>query len=136
MVMGSCACATHNSVLVGFRDGLAMGLMVEEHFSDNFMYRLGWEATTGEDLSFTNNNPMLFIGALKWRLKNISDTREIWLSAGAVGYTGDSPAVGGTVSLVFEKLLPDEHVYLELGADILSQSHAIVQMGYRFTPSL
>lgn len=134
--MSSSALAVHTSMLVGLRNGLAMGLMVEEHFDDSFMYRLGWEATSGEDMSFANVNPMLFIGALKWRLKNISDTREIWFSAGAVGYTGDSPAVGGTVSLVFEKLLPDEHVYLELGADILSQSHAIVQMGYRFTPSL
>lgn len=126
--------ASHTSMIGGLRDGLALGLLVEEHLNHDLMYRYSVEASTGEDTSFQGDNPFVLSGGGRLRLGKFG-TSPVWGALGVTGNFGNNTEIGLTLSLIFEKINDQDPLFLEAGLDWFndpSHAHAQVQIGYRF----
>jgi len=131
---GQSAWANHTAMIGGMRDGLAMGLEIEEHLSDNLMYRFGLEASTGEDISFTADNPFVLTGGGRFRLGKLGFS-PMWGGVGVVGNFGNNTEIGVALSLIFEKIYNQDPLFLETGLDWFTDpghGHVQIQVGYRF----
>jgi len=123
--------ANHTALIGGVRDGLSMGMRIEEHLSDRLMYRFGIEGSTGEDLTFLGDNPLILAGGLKFRIMDIGKNRPTWFSLGLVGYSGNDSQIGIALSLIVDRVFDSDPLFFEIGADFLRQGHLQVQFGYR-----
>lgn len=130
--LGSASFANHTAMVGGFRDGLSMGMRIEEHINENVMYRYGVEATTGEDLSFSGSNPFVLFTGLRNHFAQLGWS-PVSAAAGAVGYFGGQTSYGASLSLIFENLNNSKPLFLETGVDyVAGQGHLLFQVGYRF----
>ncbi|MCX5751778.1 MAG: hypothetical protein NT099_08990 [Candidatus Saganbacteria bacterium] len=113
------------AVIGGVRDGLALGLMLENGPANGVKLRFGLEANT------SNTPGIVFIGG-KWFLSNINNRYPMFLSGGAVGYLGNHSEVGPYISLIFERFFDVTPLFLEVGIDVVKSGKLQLQAGYYF----
>ncbi len=122
--------ASHTSMIGGARDGLGLGMETRQAFGP-ITGRFGVEATTGEDLTVSGDNPFIFWAGVKLpELKS----QPISGSFGFIGYFGNRSEQGVYGSLLLDRLYGvDEAPYAELGLDWFGDhGHIFLQFGYRF----
>jgi hypothetical protein len=123
--------ASHTSMIGGARDGLGLGMETRRDFGW-LTGRFGVEATTGEDLTFSGDNPFLiYAGGLFPLLKD----KPVSGSLGFVGYFGNRSEQGAYGSLIIDKFNGNDATYAETGLDWFGDhGHVFLQIGYRFLP--
>ncbi|MFA6169383.1 MAG: hypothetical protein WCW67_04510 [Candidatus Margulisiibacteriota bacterium] len=122
-ITGQASWAIHTAVLGGVRGGAAFGLQLEENLTRNLKYRLGLEATTG-------NNPLIFFGGGKIGLTEI-DRMPLSLSLGLVAYAGQNSSLGAAVALVLDRVFSVDPLFIEVGSDVGGEARLVAQIGYR-----
>jgi len=125
LLMGSECRAFTPAVIGGVRDGAALGLMLENRMTNSTSLRLGVEAST------SNSPGIVFVGG-KWLLANLRSGSPMFLSGGLVGYLGNHSEAGPYISLVFERLLDIDPLFLEVGIDVVNSGNLQFQAGYYF----
>ncbi|MFA5840038.1 MAG: hypothetical protein WC890_05210 [Candidatus Margulisiibacteriota bacterium] len=123
LVLGSECLAFNTAVIGGMRNGLALGMMLENGLSRSATFRLGVEAST------SNSPGIVFVGG-KWFLGVMDSSYPIYMSGGLVGYMGNNSEAGPYISLVFENLLDMSPLFLETGIDIVNSGRLQLQIGY------
>ena len=124
LLVSSCA-ASQPAVIGGVRDGLALGLMMENGTSNSTTLRLGFEANT------SNTPGIVFVGG-KWFISNVGGRFPMSLSDGLVGYLGNDTTAGPYISLIFDRFLEMSPLFLEVGIDVVKSGRLQFQMGYFF----
>lgn len=129
-LIGQSAWASHTAIIGGLRSGLAFGMETKKDFNERFSGRFGVEATTGEDLSLLGDNP--YVMFIEGRL-HLFDFGRAPMSAGLglIGNYGNQTEYGGSLSLIFENIYDQEHLFLEAGIDYTSHGHLHLQVGYK-----
>jgi hypothetical protein len=126
------AAADHTSMIGGARGGFGLGMVYSKVLNDHFTGRFGVEGTTGEDQSFTGDNPFLVFAGLKMPLVTIKDEPISW-GLGFVANYGVRSEQGEYISLIFNKLYNSDDHFLETGLDWFGDhGHIEAQIGYRF----
>lgn len=123
VLLSASAFAFKPAVVGGIRDGVALGIMLDTAVS-NPSLRMGVEADTA-------SSPVIgFVGG-KWFLNNVRGGFPMYLSGGLVGYLGGREASAGPyISLIFERFLNVEPLFLEAGVDVAGSGHLQLQVGY------
>jgi len=126
------ALANHNEIIGGFRDGLAFGLKYEETKLGSLSLNYGLEATTGEDFSFTGDNPLVLFGGLEFPLFELGPRKmPTSLELGLVGYSGNQSQLGVYASVMVDNFNGIEPLDLEVGCDYLGDHGRVtLQLGY------
>ena len=130
LVVGQAA-AWHTAMLGGYRDGFALGMRVENRFSERWEGRVGIEGSTGQDLYLTGDNPFIMFGTVNYYLGNLRHS-QVSLCGGLAAYSGDSPMSGVSLSLLFDRPLENaDSLFVELGTDIMNgKPYLNAQVGY------
>jgi hypothetical protein len=134
LILGSAAFASHTALIGGFRDGMAFGMQTEQKFANRWEGNFAMETTTGEDMSFTGDNPLTLFTGLKYGLGSLG-LSPAFLCFGAVGNFGINSEYGGYTSLTFENIYNNPELFLDCGFDIFTSprhAHFFVQLGYHF----
>ncbi len=124
------AWAAHTAMIGGARDGLGLGMETRRAFGP-LTGRFGIQATTGEDLTVTGDNPFLFqAGVILPQL----GSQPLSLSLGFIGYFGNRSEQGAYISLLLDRLYrASDALYAETGFDWFGDhGHVFLQFGYRF----
>ncbi len=130
LLVGQASWASHTAIIGGFRSGLALGIETVKDLNDRVSGRFGMEATTGEDLSFTGDNP--FIMFLEGKIHLFDFVRSpMSLGLGLVGIYGVQTEYGGTLSLIFDRIYDRDELFLEAGIDYVSRGRLMLQVGYK-----
>lgn len=123
--------AVHTAIIGGVRDGMALGMLVNEHVNDNLMYRFGVEGSTGDDLSFSGVSPLILFAGGSLHLMDLGWS-PVSLGLEIVGEYGNNTEYGPAVSLIINKLYNQDPWFFELGVDYLGKhGHVVAQVGYR-----
>jgi hypothetical protein len=127
------AWAVHTTIIGGLRSGLAFGLTGDHHLTDRSWGRFGVEGTTGEDMAFTGDNPLLLFGDLRYYLLDVGPRQvPTSLGLGVVGNFGNRTEIGTCFSVMFEQIYGIEQLCLELGLDYYGDhGHVTAQLGSR-----
>jgi len=125
LLLGSSSFAAQSAIIGGIRDGAALGLMFESGSINAAKLRLGFEANT-------SNTPVIVLVGGKWYLSDVSNRFPMFLSAGLVGYLGNSSEAGPYISVMFERLLAATPLFLEIGIDVVKSGKLQLQVGYYF----
>ena len=126
MMVGPACMAYNPAVIGGVRNGTALGLVFESNPSNYEPLRFGFEADT------SNSTPgIVFIGG-KWYLSDINSRFPMFLSAGLLGYLGNSSSAGAYISLIFQRFLDISPLFLEVGVDVVNSGGLQLQLGYYF----
>ena len=128
--LGSACLAYSPAIIGGVRNGLGLGIIMEEGSSSTASLRFGAEATTG-------SNPLcLFIGG-KFYLSTINATTPLSLGLGVIGdfgsnNGGNGGVVGVSVSAIFDHAFAVQPLFIEAGIDVINSGGLQLQAGYRF----
>ena len=126
MLIGSLGMAYTPSVIGGARDGVALGIVLENGLSARAAIRLGLEANTSD------SRGIIFLGG-KWLVTDMDNGNyPMYLSAGLMGSLGTTSEIGPFVSLIFERFLDIPPLYLEVGVDAIKSGRLQFQVGYKF----
>ncbi|MFA6549223.1 MAG: hypothetical protein WCT39_04755 [Candidatus Margulisiibacteriota bacterium] len=125
LLWGSSCLASQSAVIGGIRDGVALGLMMENGLSNGTALRFGFEANT------SNTPGIVFLGG-KWFLRDVVGRFPMYLSGGLVGYLGNNAEAGPYISLIFNRFLDVAPLFLELGVDVVKSGRLQCQVGYYF----
>lgn len=134
IILGQGAWAFHTATFGGIRDGLVLGVLAEQHLMDEILTaRYGMEASTGSDLSLLGDNPLQLFGGIKLPLGTLGPRKlPLWFNAGIVLYSGNNSQAGIYASFILEQIMNNKPLFLEAGADLLSDHYyAVAQIGYR-----
>jgi len=124
LVLAGSAFALTPSIIGGIRDGLALGMMIEDPLAKNVGFRLGAEGNTG-------HQPLLVFGGGKFYLGNIGYS-SFSLGLGAVIYAGNNHTdFGLSISAIFNNLLRVKPLFLEIGIDVAGAGRLQAQLGYK-----
>ena len=127
ILFGSQCIAMHTALFGGYRDGLALGLIMEKPFVSNVVYRFGIEGTTGQ------NHLLMFVGVRDYLLT--SGAVPISLRLSLLGYFGNNSALGGSFSFIFDNINNNKQLFFETGLDLVGSAKAMAQFGYKFGQS-
>jgi hypothetical protein len=132
IALSGMAIASHTEIIGGFRDGLAFGLKTEEARLAGLTLAYGVEATTGEDLSFSGDNPLILFGGVEVPLGAFGPRQlPTKLELGLVGYSGTQSQLGGYASIMVDNFNGIAPLDFEVGLDHLGgHGHVTVQLGY------
>ena len=132
------AWANHNEIIGGFRNGLAFGLKYEGTKLGSLSLNYGLEATTGEDFSFTGDNPLIFFGGVELPLGTFGPRKmPTSLELGVVGYSGNQSQLGVYTSVIFDNFNGINPLNLEAGFDYFGDhGHLTLQLGYTLFSAL
>jgi hypothetical protein len=124
--------AYHSSIIGGMRDGLALGMKVEEISLGSVSLNFDVQATSGEDLSFAGDNPFVLSGAAKFDFAEIGPRKiPTSLELGLVGYFGNRTEQGTYLAMIFDKIYGVDPLSLEMGFDYFGDhGHVTLQLGY------
>ncbi|MFA4843379.1 MAG: hypothetical protein WC632_00315 [Candidatus Margulisiibacteriota bacterium] len=138
VVLSGLAWASHNEITGGFRNGLAFGLKYEETKFGSLALNYGLEATTGEDFSFTGDNPVILFGGVELPLFELGPRKmPTSLELGLVGYSGNQSQLGVYASVMVDNLNGIEPLDLEVGYDYFGDhGHVTLQLGYTLVSDL
>ena len=127
------AWAYHTAIIGGLRDGLALGMLVEQHLiGEKLTARYGLEGSTGDDFTFSGDNPFQLSGGLKFQLGKIGRGLPFWGTAGLILYSGNNPLTGFSLSFIIEEMFNTKPLFVEMGADLMpNYAHIQAQIGYR-----
>jgi hypothetical protein len=114
------------AVIGGIRDGLAIGLMIDNPVARNVALRVGIEANSGKQPM------MVFFGGRFY----LTSTGGMPMSLGlhGVGYTGGSDNktdVGFGLSFIFDRAFSVPPMFLEFGVDVANTARLQAQVGYK-----
>lgn len=111
-------------ILGGVRDGLAIGLQLEDGVARNLTLRGGIEFTTGKQpiIAFLGGKiPLTSLGQMP-----------LALGIGFVGYFGSNKTdVGVSLTFIFNRFLDIKPLFLEVGVDVAGQGRLVAQLGYK-----
>ncbi len=131
MLSTQTAWAAHTAMIGGARDGLGLGMETRREFGP-LTGRFGVEATTGEDLTVSGDNPFIFWAGVSHPL--LKD-KPVSGSLGFIGYFGNRSEQGVYGSLLIDQLNGNPAIYAEPGFDWFGDhGHVFLQVGYRFLP--
>jgi hypothetical protein len=122
-IFGSQALAYRPAVMGGARYGTALGLMLQSEPPYYPSVRLGFEANT------STAPGILFIGG-KWPLTEPDSSYPAFFSGGIVGYLGNTAQPGVYVSMILERFLNVNSLFLEVGVDVVDAGRVQFQLGY------
>ena len=132
IALSGLALANHTEIIGGLRDGVAFGLKTEEAHLAGLTLAYGLEATTGEDFSFSGDNPLIIFGGVELPF-GVLGARKIptFLEIGPVGYFGLQSQVGIYASFMFKHIYGERPLDLEAGFDYFGDhGHVTLQLGY------
>ena len=133
LLVGQGVWADHTCVIGGLRSGLALGMSVDHHLTENTWGRFEVAGTTGEDFSFTGDNPFVAAADLRTHVATLGPQQvRLSVGLGLVGIYGIRTEQGSFISAMFENIYGMEPLLLELGFDYFGDhGHATAQLGYR-----
>lgn len=124
LVVGSASFAATPEIVGGVRDGLAIGLQLEDSVAKNLTLRGAIEFNTGKQpviLALGGKVPLTSVGRMP-----------LALGLGFVGYFGNNKNdVGFSLTFIFSRFLDVQPLFLELGVDVASTGRPVVQLGYK-----
>jgi len=125
MLIGNSVLAMQPEVVGGIRDGLALGMMLEDGIAKNVAIRGGIEANTGKQ-------PLILFFGGKFYLTNIGRKIPLSFGLGFVGYTGNKGTDAGlSVSFIFDRLFEINPLFFEVGVDVAGPGRLQAQVGYK-----
>ena len=124
-VINHSAWAMQPAVIGGLRDGLAVGIMADQHAAQNVEIRYGIEACTGKQPI------ILFVGG-RFYLLSIQERYPLSLGIGAIGYFGEKSNAGVSLSFIFDRVFDIKPLFIETGIDIVGSGRFMLQVGYKF----
>jgi len=125
LLFGQGAWAVYPAVVGGIRDGLALGVMLEDSIARNVAIRGGIEANTGRQ-------PLILFFGGKFYLTNIGRKIPMSLGLAFIGYTGNKGTDGGiSISFIFERLFDINPLFFEAGIDVAGSGRLQAQVGYK-----
>lgn len=111
-------------IVGGVRDGLAVGLQLENAVARNLTLRGAIEFDSGKQpviLSLGGKVPLTSIGRMP-----------LALGLGFVGYFGNNKNdVGFSLTFIMSQFLDIQPLFLELGVDVAGSGRPVVQFGYK-----
>lgn len=124
LVLISSSLAMTPAVVGGIRDGLAIGLMMNNPVARNVALRLGVEANSG------TQPIMVFFGG-KFYLTNAGGM-PMSLGIHGVGYSGNNQTdVGFGLSFIFDNAFKIRPMFMEFGIDVANKARLVAQLGYK-----
>jgi hypothetical protein len=123
--------AIQTAIIGGLRSGMALGMKVEAPWLENTSARFEVEGSTGEDMSFGGDNPLVIFGGIKYKLAGLIPELAVSLGAGIVGYSGNNSSLGPSLSLIFDNAFGMDSLFVEAGVDFMSSPKLQLQFGYR-----
>ena len=125
LLIGNGVLAMQPAVIGGIRDGLALGMMLEDGIAKNVAIRGGIEASTGKQ-------PLILFFGGKFYLTNIGKKIPLSFGLGFVGYTGNKGTDAGiSLSFIFERLFDIKPLFFEVGVDVAGSGRLLAQVGYK-----
>jgi hypothetical protein len=129
--LASSAVANHTAFIGGARDGAALGMRTESDLTDKLSFRYGLEGSTGQDVTFASENPLVLFGSLDRYFFKIDNKYPLSLGIGAVVYSGNYPMAGPTIHAVIDNLFGKPELFADLGFDVVNGAQAQCQIGFK-----
>jgi len=110
-------------IVGGVRNGLAIGIQLEDGVARNLTLRGGIEFDTGKQpiiASLGGKIPLTGIGRMP-----------LSLGLGFVGYFGDKSDFGASLTFIFSKFLDITPLFFEFGVDVADSGRLVAQLGYK-----
>ncbi len=126
--LGAQCMAYSPAIIGGVRaDGTTLGLVFDSGLpSNDLTIRFGLEG------NLTNTSGIVFAGG-KWFLHDADSARfPMFLNIGVVGYMGNTTNVGPFVSIIMERFVNIDNLFLEFGVDTVNSVQLQAQVGYFF----
>ncbi len=122
VLFSSAAFADRISLIGGIRGGLAVGIAADHYAGENLNLRYGVEVNSGL-------NGLILFGEDKFLLS--SGKTPVYLGLGIVGYFGSGSSAGISLSVIFDHAFDVQRLFVELGADFVSEARLQLQAGFR-----
>ena len=128
------SCLADGAVVYGgLREGLALGLGMENKITERMTIRYGFGASVSANPSTMGTNPFMAYAGIKYPLFISFGYCPTSLGLGVAADFGTQTQAGGSCSIIFDNIYNQEKYYLEIGADIFSaQVNPVLLVGYRF----
>lgn len=119
LLLSSVAFAVDIAIITGMRDGLAIGITIDQETGEAIAARYGIELSDGA-------KPVIaFIGG-KTFLTEVQSIYPLYISGGLVGYVGDGDTkVGLSLSVILDEVFGIDLLSIETGIDALADDSKI-----------